>query len=105
MPSTTLQAGDYDVIENGKFELGEEEGEDDDVEPSSPTSDWEDSDVEKMGNYSLDTWDDNEEELSQFVCHLYDSLFRERASVYDALHHALASHPKLRYTCHLPGVQ
>lgn len=103
--STTFQAGDYDAMENGKFEIGEEEGEDDDAELSSPVSDWEDSDAEKIGNYSLDAWDDDEGELSQFVCHLYDSLFRERASVNAALLHALASHRKLRYTCQLPGAQ
>ncbi|XP_038894620.1 phospholipase A I isoform X2 [Benincasa hispida] len=103
--SATFQAGDYDTMENGKFEIGEEEGEDDGAELSSPVSDWEDSEAEKIGNYSLDAWDDDEGELSQFVCHLYDSLFRERASVNAALLHALASHRKLRYTCHLPGVQ
>lgn len=92
-------------MENGKFEIGEEEGEDDDAELSSPMSDWEDSDAEKIGNYPFDTWDDDEGELSQFVTHLYDSLFRERASVNAALLQALASHRKLRYTCHRPGVQ
>ncbi|KAG6573199.1 Phospholipase A I, partial [Cucurbita argyrosperma subsp. sororia] len=102
---TTFQSGDYDTMENGKFEIGEDDGEDDDPELSSPTSDWEDSDAEKVGTYSLDTWDDNGEELSQFVCQLYDSLFRERASVNAALRHALASHRKLRYKCHLPDVQ
>lgn len=90
-------------MENGKFEIGEDEGEDDDAEPSSPISDWEDSDAEKIGNFSLDIWDDDEGELSLFVCDLYDSLYREGANVNAALHHALASHRKLRYACHLPG--
>ncbi|KAL0535186.1 hypothetical protein IC582_029510 [Cucumis melo] len=103
--SATFQTGEYDTMENGKFEIGEEEGEDDDAELSSPMSDWEDSDAEKIGNYPFDTWDDDEGELSQFVTHLYDSLFRERASVNAALLQALASHRKLRYTCHRPGVQ
>lgn len=103
--STTFQTGEYETVENGKFEIGEEEGEDDEAELSSPVSDWEDSDAEKIENYPFDVWDDDEGELSQFVCHLYDSLFRERASVNAALVQALASHRKLRYTCHLPSVQ
>ncbi|XP_022139959.1 phospholipase A I isoform X2 [Momordica charantia] len=102
MPSSTFQSMDFDAMENGKFEIGEDEGEDDDAEPSSPISDWEDSDA---GTYSTDIWDDDEGGISQFVCHLYDSLFREGASVNAALRHALASHRKLRYTCHLPGAQ
>ncbi|KAK4398970.1 Phospholipase A I [Sesamum angolense] len=34
-------AGEFSSYENGKFEIGEEDGEDEDTEPSSPGSDWE----------------------------------------------------------------
>lgn len=95
---------DFDMLDNIKFEIGEDEVEDDDMgEPSSPGSeDWEDSDHEKSWDRSLGFWDNDEEELSGFVCQLYDSLFREGTRVDIALRYALASHRKLRYTCHLP---
>lgn len=101
----TFGSTDFSVLE--KFEIGEEEAEDEEVEdeeaePASPVSDWEDS---ENGDRSTGFWDDNEEELSQFVCQLYDSLFREGASVNVALRHALASHRKLRYLCHVPSIQ
>ncbi|GFZ06323.1 phospholipase A I-like protein [Actinidia rufa] len=76
--------------------------EDEEAEPASPRSDWEDSEPEKSREYSMGFWDDDEEELSQFVSQLYDSLFREGARVDVALQHALASHRKMRYSCHLP---
>ncbi|KAA8515487.1 hypothetical protein F0562_018902 [Nyssa sinensis] len=97
-------SGDFNVLENGKFEIGEEEVEDEEPEPVSPVSDWEDSEPEKSGERSMCFWDDEEEELSQFVCQLYDSLFREGAKVDVSLQHALASHRKLRYSCHLPSI-
>uniref|UniRef100_A0A5B6ZNM3 Patatin n=1 Tax=Davidia involucrata TaxID=16924 RepID=A0A5B6ZNM3_DAVIN len=97
-------SGDFSVLENGKFEIGEEEVEDEEPEPASPVSDWEDSEPEKSGERSTCFWDDDEEELSQFVCQLYDSLFREGAKVDVALQHVLSSHRKLRYTCHLPSI-
>uniref|UniRef100_A0A803M1Z9 PNPLA domain-containing protein n=1 Tax=Chenopodium quinoa TaxID=63459 RepID=A0A803M1Z9_CHEQI len=98
-------SGDFDDLENGKFELGEDDAEDEEpAEPGSPISDWEDSDLEKSTeNTSKAFWDHEEEELSQFVCHLYDSVFREGANVHTALQNALASHRKLRYSCHLPS--
>lgn len=101
----TFGSTDFSVLE--KFEIGEEEaedeeGEDEEAEPVSPVSDWEDS---ENGDRSTGFWDDDEEEVSQFVCQLYDSLFREGASVDVALRHALASHRKLRYSCHLPSIQ
>lgn len=91
-------------MENGKFEIGEDEA-DDETAADSPLSDWEDSDAEKNGECTLSFWDDDEEELSQFVCQLYDSLFREGASTDLALQHALASHRRLGYVCHLPSIQ
>ncbi|XP_061347864.1 phospholipase A I-like isoform X2 [Gastrolobium bilobum] len=98
--------GELNVMENGKFEIGEDEEADDEITPDSPLSDWEDIDAEKNGNHTLSFWDDDdEEELSQFVCQLYDSLFREGASVNHALQHALASHRRLGYVCHLPCKQ
>ncbi|PSS04704.1 Phospholipase A I like [Actinidia chinensis var. chinensis] len=103
MQLTTFHgSGDLNALENGKFEIGEEEVEDEEAEPASPRSDWEDSEPEKSREYSMGFWDDDEEELSQFVSQLYDSLFREGARVDVALQHALASHRKMRYSCHLP---
>ncbi|KAI8001414.1 Phospholipase A I [Camellia lanceoleosa] len=106
MQLTTFHgSGDFNALENGKFEIGEEELEDEEAEPASPVSDWEDdSEPEKSGDRSMAFWDDDEEELSQFVCQLYDSLFRDGARLDVALQHALASHRKLRYSCHLPSI-
>ncbi|GKV16049.1 hypothetical protein SLEP1_g26757 [Rubroshorea leprosula] len=98
-------SGDFNVLENGRFEIGEEEAEDEEVELTSPASDWEDSETEKNGDRSTSFWDNEEEELSRFVCQLYDSLFREGASVDVAVQNALASHRKLRYSCHLPKIK
>ncbi|KAL8461383.1 hypothetical protein ACS0TY_032744 [Phlomoides rotata] len=94
-------AGEFSSYENGKFEIGEE-GEDEDTEPSSPTSDWEDSDPDKNGEQPMSFWDDDEKELSQFVSKLYDSLFQGGGRVDVALKEALASHKSLRYSCHFP---
>ncbi|GAB2298843.1 Phospholipase A I [Dionaea muscipula] len=105
MQMTTFHgSGDFEVLENGKFEIGEEDAEDDEAEPPSPVSDWEDIDLEKNGDQSKGFWDLEEEELSGFVCLLYDSLFQEGATVRVALKNALASHRKLRYSCHLPSM-
>lgn len=98
-------SAEFNIFENGKFEIGEDDGEDEEAEPASPVSDWEDSDPEKNGEHSMGLWDEDEEELSQFVCELYDSIFRDGASVNVALQHALASHRRLRYSCHLPSRQ
>lgn len=103
--TTFNESGEFSTFENGKFEIGEEEAEDEEPEPASPVSDWEDSDPEKNGDCSTGIWDTDEEEMSQFLCQLYDSLFREGANVEVALHHAVASHRKLRYSCHLPTIQ
>ena len=106
MPVTLVHgSGEFNVLENGRFEIGEEEAEDEEVEPTSPVSDWEDSDAEKHGDRSVGFWDDDEEGLSQFICKLYDSLFQEGARVDAALQNALASHRRLRYLCHLPSIQ
>ncbi|KAH9616106.1 hypothetical protein KSS87_023938 [Heliosperma pusillum] len=103
-PSTFPGYGDSSVLANGKFELGEEDADDEESEPASPTSDWEDSDLEKTSESSKGFWDHEEDELSRFVCDFYDSLFHEGASVHSALQSALASHKKLRYECHLPNM-
>ncbi|XP_072987529.1 phospholipase A I isoform X1 [Typha latifolia] len=91
-------------LENGKFVIGDDEAEDEEPEqePASPASDWEDSETERSDDHAAD-WND-EEDLSQFVCLLYDTLFREGARVDVALQSALRSHPKLKYTCHLPNI-
>nr|GEW60807.1 phospholipase A I isoform X1 [Tanacetum cinerariifolium] len=71
-------------------------------EPTSPTSDWEDSETDKGTTTGTDkgmlVWDDDEEELSKFVCQLYDSIFTEGAQVNVALQQALASHRTIRYS-------
>lgn len=104
MISTDGSGLELNVLESGKFEIGEDEAEDE-AEPASPVSDWEDIDTEKNLDRNLFLWEDDEEELSQFVCQLYDSLFREGASINVALQHALASHRRLGYVCHLPSSQ
>ncbi|KAI4298662.1 hypothetical protein L6164_032195 [Bauhinia variegata] len=96
-------SGELNSMENGKFEIGVDEGEEEEVEqPASPVSDWEDSDPDKAGDRTLSFWGDDEGELSQFVSQLYESLFREGASVTVALKHALVSHRRLPYVCHFP---
>lgn len=97
-------SGEFSSLVNGRFEIGEEEVEDEEAEPPSPTSDWEDSEPERSLERSMFYLDDDEEELSQFVCQLYESLFRGGARVDFALQHALASHRSLRYSCHLPSI-
>ncbi|OEL37259.1 Phospholipase A I [Dichanthelium oligosanthes] len=87
-------------LENGKFVIGDEEADESEPEPVSPISDWEDSDAEKSANHDMD----DEEYLAQFMCLLYDKLFREGVTVDTALQQALRSHPKLKYSCHLPNV-
>ncbi|XP_047954768.1 phospholipase A I-like [Salvia hispanica] len=96
-------AGEFSSYENGKFEIGYEEGEEEDPEPSSPISDWEDSDPDKNGEQPMSLWDDDEKELSQFVSKLYESMYEGGARVDVALKRVLASHRSLRYSCHLPS--
>ncbi|KFK43435.1 hypothetical protein AALP_AA1G125100 [Arabis alpina] len=114
MPILSQGSAEYNVGETGRFEIGEDEeeeeeeeekkeAEEENMEPPTPTSDWEDSDNEKMDKY-ITLWEDEEEEVSQFVCKLYDLLFRENSKVDVAVQRALSSHRKLRYTCHLPSV-
>ncbi|XP_026422800.1 phospholipase A I-like isoform X3 [Papaver somniferum] len=95
---------EFNTLDNGRFEIGDEETEEEDMQqqaqqPPSPVSDWEDSDPDKAQELV-----DDEEELSRFICLLYDTLFREGARVDVALQHALASHPNLRFSCHLPSI-
>ncbi|KAL0363243.1 UNVERIFIED_CONTAM: Phospholipase A I [Sesamum calycinum] len=97
-------AGEFSSYENGKFEIGEEDGEDEDTEPSSPGSDWEGSEPDRSGEESMCFWDDDEKELSQFVSKLYDLLFQGGGRVDVALKDALALHRSLRYSCHLPSI-
>ncbi|KAK4347021.1 hypothetical protein RND71_033360 [Anisodus tanguticus] len=58
-------AGDFNSFDNGKFEIGEEEAEDDDTEPSSPVSDLEESEPEKSEGHSQFFWDDDEGKLQE----------------------------------------
>ncbi|KAK1557151.1 hypothetical protein Q3G72_019057 [Acer saccharum] len=104
MPLTTFHgSGEFRFQENGKFEIGEDEAEDEDIDSTSPMSDWEDSEPDKSVDHMMGLWDDDEEELSQFICLFYDLLFRDGTGVDTALQNALASHRKLRYVCHRPG--
>ncbi|KAL3820686.1 hypothetical protein ACJIZ3_006591 [Penstemon smallii] len=98
-------SGEFSNFENGKFEIGEEEGEEEETEPASPVSDWEDSEPEKNGERSICFWDDDEKELSLFVSEFYDALFQGGGRVDVALKKALALHRSLRYTCHLPSIR
>lgn len=100
---TRLGSTEFNGLENGKFEIGDEEVEDEDTEPASPSSDWEDIETEKNGEHPMSFWDDEEEELSQFVCQLYEHLFKGGARVDEALQLARASHRSPRYSCHVPG--
>ncbi|KAI4312010.1 hypothetical protein MLD38_036869 [Melastoma candidum] len=76
--------GDFNFLENGKFEIGEEEIEEEEkeeIQPLRPRSEWEDSDPEENRNRK-GFWDNEEAELSQFVCQLYDYLFQEGGGVW-----------------------
>ncbi|KAK4421328.1 Phospholipase A I [Sesamum alatum] len=95
--------GGFGCFKDGRFEIGVEEGEDEDIEPNSPISDWEDSEPEKEVECNKSFWDDDEKELSQFIRELYESLFQGGGRVDVALKNALASHRGLRYSCHLPS--
>ncbi|GMI93322.1 hypothetical protein like AT1G61850 [Hibiscus trionum] len=105
------ELGEYNLPGKGRFEIGGEDLEDEEPEfeiepePISPTSDWDDYDLEKTADHGTCFWDKEEEELSRFVCKLYNSVFHEGATVGAALKNCLASHRKLRYSCHLPHVK
>lgn len=106
MQLTTFHgSSEFGALENGRFEIGEDEVEDEETEPASPASDWEDSEPDRSGERGMFSWDDDEEEMSQFVCQLYESLLKGGARVDVALQHALASHRSLRFLCHLPTIQ
>ncbi|KAL9999758.1 putative phospholipase A(1) [Helianthus debilis subsp. tardiflorus] len=105
MQLTTFNGStDFNDLENGKFEIGVDEGDDEYTEPVSPASDWEDSETDKNTDKGMLVWDDDEDELSRFVCQLYDLIFMSGARVNVALQQALASHPSIRYSCHFPAV-
>ncbi|MBA0787077.1 hypothetical protein Gotri_027065, partial [Gossypium trilobum] len=99
--------GEYNVLGKGRFEIGDEDPEDEDseteteteteseLETISPSSDWDDHDMEKNTDHGNSFWDKEEDELSRFVCKLYDSIFREGATVDVALKNSLACHRKL----------
>ncbi|KAE8670588.1 Phospholipase A I [Hibiscus syriacus] len=82
--------GEYNVSGKGRFEIGGEDLEDEEPdfetepEPLSPTSDWDDHDL-KTADHSTCFWEEEEEELSRFVCKFYDSVFHEGATVGVAL--------------------
>ncbi|KAI7755793.1 hypothetical protein M8C21_014917, partial [Ambrosia artemisiifolia] len=105
MQLTTFHgSAEFNDLENGKFEIGVDDGDDEITEPVSPASDWEDSETDKSTDKGMLVWDNDEEELSVFVCQLYDSIFMSGARVNVALQQALAAHPTIRYSCHFPRV-
>lgn len=103
--STFHGSGDFGDLENGKFEIGFDEAEDEDIEAEGTLSDWEDIEYEKNAENPKLVWDFEEEELTQFACQLYESLFRDGATVKAALQSAMSSTDrKLRYSLHLPNM-
>ncbi|KAK9056382.1 hypothetical protein SSX86_027472 [Deinandra increscens subsp. villosa] len=109
MQLTTFNGStEFNDLYNGKFEIGVDEGDDEYTEPISPASDWEDSETDKGTDKGTEkgmlVWDDDEDELSRFVCQLYDLIFMSGARVNVALQQALSSHPTIRYSCHFPRV-
>lgn len=92
---------DRSKLETGRFVIREDDDEEE-AELSNPGSDWEDSDFEE---YEYKTERQNEEtDLSGFVCSLYDNLFREGVRADVALLNAMNAHPKQHYSCHLPNL-
>ncbi|KAL3675821.1 hypothetical protein R1sor_025769 [Riccia sorocarpa] len=69
------------------------------TEPSSPGSDWEDSDLDKLDS-SFESQE--REEKASFISTLYDALFRDGTKTEAALEHALEAHVKQQYRCYLP---
>ncbi|XP_078437469.1 phospholipase A I-like protein isoform X2 [Wolffia australiana] len=86
-----------DTGENGRFVIGDEDEEEDvGISPAaSEGSDWDDSESEP----------EEDEEMAEFVCLLYDLVYGDGARVDTALQLALRSHPRLRFSCHLPPAQ
>lgn len=80
------------------------------VGPMSPGSEWEDMTMERetptpgvAGGRGTLIWDDDDEEdLSHFTHHLYDSIYLRGERVDVALLNALDAHRTIRYSCHLP---
>eukprot|EP01018_Ginkgo_biloba_P003530 Gb_32589 [translate_table: standard] len=92
---------DRSKLETERFVIGEDEDEEE-AKPSSRDSDWEDSDFE--GCESRMEKQDEEKDLSGFVCIFYESLFREGVRADVALQNALDAYPKQQYCCHIPNI-
>lgn len=73
---------------------------------TSPNSDWENMTEKDTPGTNRGTliWDDDddEEELSKFICQIYNSIHLGGSRVDVALQQARALHRTMRYTCHLP---
>lgn len=96
------QTGDGEGADSddGRFVIEDEEEEE--AEPVSPDgSDWEDSEVDKLEN-GFDSQEKEEKDIASMVAVLYDALFGEGLGAEAALQHALDSHPKQHYRCHVP---
>ncbi|KAL8259333.1 hypothetical protein R6Q59_027286 [Mikania micrantha] len=96
--------GSCDLIElqNPKFEIGVDDPEDEDLRTTSPISDWENMTTPGTDRGTLNLDDDDEEQLSKFMCDIYESMHLRGDRVDFALQKALVSHPSMRYSCHLP---
>ncbi|KAM0012207.1 putative phospholipase A(1) [Helianthus debilis subsp. tardiflorus] len=91
-------------LQNAKFEIGEEP-EDEDLGITTPSSEWEnmtERDTPCADGGTLIWDDDDEEELSKFICEIYESIHLRGERVDFAVRQALASHRSIRYSCHLP---
>ncbi|XP_071687897.1 phospholipase A I-like [Rutidosis leptorrhynchoides] len=96
---------DLTELQNAKFEIGLDEVEEEDVGTTSPTSDWENMTERNSISTNQGTliWDDDDEhELSKFICQIYDSIHLGGDTVDVALQQARVLHRTMRYTCHLP---
>ncbi|KAI7752594.1 hypothetical protein M8C21_010642, partial [Ambrosia artemisiifolia] len=90
-------------LQNAKFEIGVEEHEEDDLGTTSPVSEWENMTERDTTDAGTLIWDDDdEEELSKFICEIYESIHLRGERVDFAVRQALASHRSIRYSCHLP---
>jgi hypothetical protein len=86
--------------DDGRFVIEDEEEE---PEPASPDgSDWEDND-DRIEN-RFENQEREEKDIASFVGVLYDALFGEGSGAETALQHALETHPKQHYRCHLPNL-
>ncbi|GJX03474.1 phospholipase A I-like protein [Tanacetum coccineum] len=97
---------DFSELENVKFEIGlEEVEEEEDCGTTTTSPNWEN--MTQRGTPGKDQgtliWDDDDEkDLSKFICEIYDLIHLKGGRVDVALQQAVASHRTMRYLCHPP---